>query len=88
MPLRHFFINILQPYSFDILSFNEFEFSEKTSPYRKTNYVSKTLVETTLSNGYKINFANFILPQVSFIEPIALTLEVRELLGIKPYNSQ
>lgn len=69
------FIDILNPLSFDILSFNEFEFSAKTLPYRKTNYVSKTLVETTLPNGYKINFANFILPQVDFIEPVALTLE-------------
>ena len=77
------FIDILQPLSFDILSFNEFEFSEKTSPYQKTNYVSKTLVETTLSNGYKINFANFILPQVTFIEPIVLTLEDEGIIGNK-----
>ena len=77
------FIDILQPLSFDILSFNEFEFSEKTSAYRKTNYVSKTLVKTTLSNGYKINFANFILPQVTFIEPIVLTLEGEGIIGNK-----
>lgn len=68
-------IDILNPLSFDMLSFNDFDFSTKTASFRKTNYVGKTLVEKTLPNGYQVNFANFILPQFDFIEPTPLTID-------------
>ncbi|GAA5140316.1 adenosylmethionine decarboxylase [Thalassotalea piscium] len=69
------FIDILKPLSFDILSFNEHEFSQKTLPFKEANYVSKSLVEKTLPNGYHVNFANFILPQLQFTQPTQLSVE-------------
>lgn len=70
-----FFIDILKPLSFDMLSFNEHQFSSKTAPFKQANYVSKSLVQKTLPNGYHVNFANFILPQLAFTQPIEVDIE-------------
>jgi S-adenosylmethionine decarboxylase len=65
---------ILSPKSFDLLSFNELNFSSQTKKYIDDKYISKTLVSTTLSNGYRVCFANFILPQQGFTQPTALDI--------------
>ncbi|XQW83661.1 adenosylmethionine decarboxylase [Thalassotalea piscium] len=69
------FIESLKPLSFDILSFNEHNFAKKTASFKQANYVSKSLVEETLPNGYHVNFANFILPQLAFTQPTQLDIQ-------------
>ncbi|GLX79435.1 S-adenosylmethionine decarboxylase SpeD [Thalassotalea insulae] len=65
---------ILQPASFDLLTFNEFDFVEKIPEIIPANYVSKSLVKETLTNGYFVCFANFIKPQLSFNKPAILDI--------------
>ena len=67
-------IDILKPKSFDLMSFNENEFETKLGQYIPKKYVSKSKVSKKLDNGYLVNFANFILPQVTFSEPIELDI--------------
>ena len=54
-------IEILQPNSFDVLTFNEFAHDEcaKQIP---NHYVCQTRVEQQLANGYLVNFNTYILP--------------------------
>lgn len=59
-------LTLLKPLSFDFMSFNETNFASKTADLIPKNYVSKSLVNTKLSNGYQVNFANYILPATSF----------------------
>ena len=67
---------IIKPLTFDLLSYNEFDFINKTQQISNTQqYVSKTLVQKKLPNGYQVNFANFILPQTNFIEPSELIID-------------
>ncbi|GHE90195.1 adenosylmethionine decarboxylase [Thalassotalea profundi] len=75
MAIAPLFIEILKPLSFDILSFNEHSFSNKTTLFKEANYLSKSLVQQTLPNGYHVNFANFILPQLEFTQPIQVHIE-------------
>jgi len=65
---------VLAPSSFDIMSFNELSFSALLSENIPTDYVSKSLVQETLSNGYLVSFANYILPQTQFSSPISLDI--------------
>ncbi|WP_448567309.1 adenosylmethionine decarboxylase [Thalassotalea ganghwensis] len=68
-------IEILAPLSFDLLSFNETSFKENITDFYQLGYVSKSLVDKTLSNGYYVNFANFIKPQTNFTSPVSLNTE-------------
>jgi S-adenosylmethionine decarboxylase len=65
---------VLQPASFDLLSFNEYEFEQLSSQYIPLGYVSKSLVKESLSNGYFVCFANYILPQQMFTQATLLDL--------------
>ncbi len=65
---------ILQPASFDLLGFNEFDFVEKVQQIIPDTYVSKSLVKETLSNGYFVCFANFIKPQLGYSKPAILDI--------------
>jgi S-adenosylmethionine decarboxylase len=65
-------LSILSPASFDIMSFNEKAFEHKIEQNIPNQYISKSLVSKALNNGYLVNFANYILPQSVFIEPIEL----------------
>ena len=65
-------IDILAPKSFDLMSFNAQNFNAKLAQYIPKQYVSKSRVSTQLDNGYIVNFANYILPHTTFIEPIEL----------------
>ena len=65
---------ILKPASFDLLSFNEFTFQQKIAANIPSEYVSKSLVNKQLSNGYEVCFANFIRPQHQFTTPVQLTI--------------
>lgn len=65
---------ILSPASFDIMSFNEQTFAEKLTANIPAKYVSKSLVKKQLNNGYLVNFANYIMPKSTFVEPIELDI--------------
>ena len=67
-------LEILQPASFDLLSFNELDFKQQCTGLIPPSYISKSLVEETLSNGYQVYFANYILPQNHFSQAIALDI--------------
>jgi S-adenosylmethionine decarboxylase len=67
-------IDILAPKSFDLMCFNENEFEAKLTQYIPEEYISKSKVSKQLDNGYLVNFANFILPQKTFLEPIELDI--------------
>lgn len=67
-------LDILQPKSFDLTSFNEPLFAEKLASNIPAQYISKSLVSKEIDNGYLVNFANYILPQTVFIEPIKLNI--------------
>lgn len=65
---------ILQPSSFDLLSYNEIEFEVLTAKNIPNNYVSQSLVQQKLTNGFLVNFANYILPKQQFIHAIDLNI--------------
>ena len=56
------------------MCFNENEFEAKLTQYIPEEYISKSKVSKQLDNGYLVNFANFILPQKTFLEPIELDI--------------
>jgi S-adenosylmethionine decarboxylase len=63
---------VLQPSSFDLLSYNETEFEELTAINIPKNYVSQSLVKQKLTNGFLVNFANYILPTQQFTKATEL----------------
>ncbi len=65
---------VLQPASFDLLGFNEYQFMEKVKMSISDEYISKALVQDTLSNGYFVSFANFIKPQLTYSKPTELDI--------------
>ena len=67
-------LKVLQPASFDLLTYNELDFAKKTQEFIPASYVSKSLVKDTLSNGYFVCFANYILPQSTFTQPSTLDI--------------
>ena len=64
----------LQPASFDLLSFNEFNFADQIQTTINKEYISKSLVSDTLTNGCFVCFANFIKPQHHYTKPVSLGL--------------
>lgn len=65
-------IAILQPASFDLLTFNEANFEQKVALNIPPDYVSKALVKDYLSNDYLVYFATFIRPQTSYAKAARL----------------
>ena len=63
---------VLQPKSFDLMSFNEANFQALINDHIPAKYTAKSLVSDTLSSGYLVNFANFIIPATNFSSPIEL----------------
>jgi len=68
------FLTILAPKSFDLLSFNDFDFVNLTDEFIPKDYVSKSRVSERLSNNYLVCFANYILPQQGFSEAKAFDI--------------
>jgi len=68
------FLSILSPASFDLLGFNEFEFEPLVKKLIPSQYVSTSLVRETLSNGYYVCFANYVLPQTQYKGVIQLDI--------------
>lgn len=59
-------IDILQPASFDLLSFNEINFQQITQMKIPPDYVSKSKVTEQFNSGYNVCFASFLKPQTHF----------------------
>lgn len=67
-------VNILEPASFDLLSFNEAGFDTLCKNNIPKDYVSNVLASKLLDNHYLVHFANFIRPQTQFTCPIELDI--------------
>lgn len=67
-------LKILQPKSFDLLSFNEFDFSDLINTHIPSEYVNVATVKDTLANNCNIAFANYTLPCTASTKPEALNL--------------
>ena len=65
---------VLQPSSFDLLSYNETEFEALTAKHIPNSYVSQSLVQQKLTNGFLVNFANYVLPKQHFIQATKLDI--------------
>ena len=72
------FLTILAPKSIDLLSFNEFFFSDLTAQYMPKNYISQSLFQQQLSNNYLVCFANYIQPQHSFNQAESLDIKGKQ----------
>ena len=59
-------LTVLQPASFDLITFNELELAPLLQKHVPEHYVSQSLVSSKLSNGYQIGYANFIKPKRTF----------------------
>lgn len=67
-------LDVLEPNSYDLMSFNEPNFSAQLSHSVPAGYVAQSLVSETLSNGFLVNFANFICPQNQFAKPVSIDI--------------
>jgi S-adenosylmethionine decarboxylase len=65
-------MSVLNPASFDLVCFNAASFKAQTSKHIPGRYVCKTQVRDTLSNGYDVCFASYVLPQTAFEKPVLL----------------
>jgi len=61
-------LSVLKPASFDLMTFNEMKLVELLQTHIPKEYVSQSLVNSKLSNGYDVGFAKFIKPQSIFCE--------------------
>ncbi|MDP2561520.1 adenosylmethionine decarboxylase [Psychrobium sp. 1_MG-2023] len=61
-------LDVLKPSSFDLLCYNETQFQTLTDKSVPQDYVSQSLVQQKLTNGFLVNFANYILPTQQFTQ--------------------
>ena len=75
------FLSLLQPRSFDLIAFNEFELVELLQKHVPQQYISQALVSSRLCNGYQVGFANYIKPQFNFrpAKALDITSEIHAL---------
>jgi S-adenosylmethionine decarboxylase len=67
-------LNVLEPKSIDLLTYNEFDFENKAQDAIPPQYIAATKIATTLSNGYQVQFCNYLIPANDFAEPIKVSL--------------
>jgi S-adenosylmethionine decarboxylase len=72
MPL---ILKAFNPASFDVVSYNEFDFKQKIEQYLPQNYYPKELVEENLSCSYLVNFASFNCLKTAYTTPIEIKLD-------------
>lgn len=65
---------VLEPNSFDLLTYNEYEFDQKVAQSIPSQFVAATKIEQTLSNGYQVKFCNFLRPADTFKPPVKVSL--------------
>ncbi|MCK0070641.1 S-adenosylmethionine decarboxylase proenzyme [Kordiimonas laminariae] len=62
-------LKVLRPASFDLMTYNDFDFADRISEMIPEEYVSKELVSYKMPSGYDVKFASFLRPQTKFTEP-------------------
>lgn len=67
-------LDVLAPNSFDVLTYNEFEFVQKIKQHIPTEFVPMCKVAEKLSNGYLVKFVNYVRPSEEFSSPVPLTI--------------
>ena len=67
-------LSILEPASFDLIAFNQPEFEALTQHYIPKNYLSKELVQSDLSSGEQVNFANYVRPTSTTTKPLIIDM--------------
>jgi len=70
-------IHFFSPASFDVITYNEFDFAEKIFQVIPVGYKSKELVETKLSCSYLVDFASFSREKTTFTQPFEINLEAK-----------
>lgn len=67
-------LQILQPTSFDLLSFNDDDFDRQINTHISRDYVRKSLVKGSLPPESPVYFATFIAPQSQYSTPEKLNI--------------
>ena len=67
-------LNIFQPNSFDLITYNETDFKQYIEKLIPSNYNAKALVEKMLNCDYLVNFASFDCVQTNFTLPVEIDL--------------
>ncbi len=62
-------LSALKPASFDVMTYNDFDFADRIADMIPAEYFSKELVSHILPSGYDVKFASFVRPQKSFTAP-------------------
>ncbi len=68
-------LQVFNPASFDVITYNEFEFGKAIARAVPSAYKAKELVEDTLSCCYKVNFATYYREQTQLTKPTSICLE-------------
>ena len=68
------FLNVLNPASFDLMTYNDDDFQEKLDERIPENYVAKERVAFKITSGYEVRFASFIRPQNQFTRPTKVSI--------------
>lgn len=79
--LIDFIPNILDaflPASFDVITYNEFEFKQKMARVIPSHYKTKELVEEKLSCSYLVDFASYNREKIKFTKPMGINLEGKD----------
>ncbi len=67
-------ISVLEPQSFDILTYNEFDYVNKVSQCIPKEYQATCNIQQTLTNGYEVKFSNFLKPSTEFTAPVKINI--------------
>jgi len=67
-------LEVFLPASFDVVTYNEFNFEQKIKQVIPPHYKAKELVEEKLSCSYLVNFANYNREKLNFTQPTEINL--------------
>lgn len=67
-------MQVLEPESFDILTYNEFDYVEKVNQFIPREYQATCKIQQTLTNGYEVKFSNYLKPSAEFTSPAKINI--------------
>jgi S-adenosylmethionine decarboxylase len=67
-------MKVLEPESFDILTYNEFDYVEKVNQFIPSEYQATCKIQQTLTNGYEVKFSNYLKPSAEFTSPAKINI--------------
>jgi S-adenosylmethionine decarboxylase len=67
-------ISVLEPASFDILTYNEFDYLNKVNQFIPAEYQATCKIQQTLTNGYEVKFSNYLKPSTEFSAPVKINI--------------